>query len=101
MTLHPLANPAVPVLSTETFTFHREGNQLIAEASTLGDSFRLARLWDDACDQGITLKSHRTGREITYVLTGEERYEGELQGWRMAPADAELAAMPEVLILND
>lgn len=100
---HPLANPTVPVISTEAFTFVKADNVLVAEASTLGDSFRLTRLWDDACDTGITLKSHHTGREIVFVLAEEVRDgEGELQGWRLTPAHATTGMKePEVLILND
>lgn len=69
-----------------TDAFHYDGatNTFTAEASGLP---RMGRVYDDACDVGYTLISERTGREVVFVVTHEERdREGELLWTDLTPA---------------
>lgn len=68
----------------------------------------LARLYDDACDVGISVKSAKTGRVVTYYLSDEERdASGEdIAGWYFKPIAEDVRRCPEcanteVLIIND
>ena len=54
-----------PSISTESFTF--SDRRFVAEASDLGPDFRLGRVFDDACDEGFTLVSHRTGKDVVFA----------------------------------
>lgn len=55
-------------ISTSAFTYV-EG-KFVAEASSLPP---FGRVWDDACDTGLTLISARTGREVVCAVEREER----------------------------
>lgn len=61
---------------------------LVAEMSDLGPGFRFGRVWDDACDEGLTVVSVRTGRQVVFAVEHEERdREGELLFIDLLPAD--------------
>jgi hypothetical protein len=65
-------------ISTERFTYSADSKVFVAEASDLGD-FRLGRVYDDACDVGMTLVSKRSGARLVFALSREVRNsEGEL-----------------------
>lgn len=91
-------------LPLETFTFikkghntsasHRymlgrsaSGNMLVAEASDFGPAFRIERLYNDACDVGIAIRSNRTDVVKTFALIETERRDGELVAWHFADTD--------------
>lgn len=40
------------------------------------------RVYDDACDFGFIMVSHRTGRRVLMLLSGQDERDGEVQGWR-------------------
>lgn len=80
MTLNPSPVPS------SRFGFDPTSNRLTAEASDLGDL--LGRVWDDACDVGLTVVSDRTGARVTFVLGAETRDgEGELLYTDFEPAN--------------
>lgn len=90
-----------PTHSTDSFTYHADGNLLVTEASTLGPNYG-ARLYSDACDFGFGVRSARTGRKVIFVLAHQERdSEGELQYEDYKPADTTLWAAGTVRIFND
>jgi hypothetical protein len=67
-------------------TFSAEASDLAPISSHNGSLF--GRVYDDACDEGLTLVSARTGREIVFVVEHVERdREGELLFWELLPAD--------------
>lgn len=85
-------------ISTATITLY-EG-MMVGEASTL--QFRPERVWDDACDVGVTLVSHRTGREVVYVVEDMARDgEGDLLWWDLLPADLSMRFLPPLRVFND
>lgn len=87
---------------------HEDGTKvLVAEASTLG-YHGPRRIYDDACDVGIAIRSHRTGRLVRFYLDSEDMdHSGEdVAGWRFRPIAEDVRRAPEasrtsVLIIND
>jgi hypothetical protein len=77
-----LLRPA-PV-STARFT-RTDLREYVAEASDLGRN-PFGRVYDDACDIGLTLVHERTGRQLVLYVHDEHRdAEGELQWWELRP----------------
>lgn len=52
--------------------FTRLAGVLVAEASDLGRE-PFGRVYDDACDAGLTIVSERTGREVVFYVEREVR----------------------------
>jgi hypothetical protein len=95
-TLHP-----APV-STIQFTYCPTEKTFTAEASDLGRAFAFGRVWGDSCDEGLTLISHRTSREIVCVVEHVDTdTEGDIRFWRLAPVDAPAGVIFTVTIFND
>ena len=94
-------------ISTDRLTWSKQTRSFVAEISDFnGTNLQLARLYPDACDVGLTLVSHRTGREATYALYQEVRSEGEVQAWEFTPTRETLRAQPQlkgtkVVLFND
>lgn len=83
--------------------FGRQGDTLVAEASTLGNPANLP-LFNDACDVGIAIRSHHTDRVVRYHLAKVDKdREGDIAGWRyeVVQNDAAGVKTPKVLIIND
>jgi len=64
------------------------------------------RLYEDACDQGITLISDKTGQEAVYFVDSVDEEYGEIQGWNLLPTPETVRKLPRlkntrVLIGND
>lgn len=91
-----LLRPA-PV-SMERFTFH--SGILVAEISDLRN-ISFERVWDDACDVGLTIISHHTRREVVYTAQEQRDREGELTHWVCTPARLQDVGLPIVHIYND
>lgn len=67
-------------ISSSSFTF--KGESFSAEASELSRTFRLGRVYDDACDEGFTIISEKTGKGAVFALHEIERdREGDLVSW--------------------
>lgn len=102
-----LLNPCQ--LSTRDFVVSFGKPLMFAEASTLG--FRAGevpggQLYDDACDEGITLISHRSGARSHWYRTAAVIECGEVISWVYKPAPETVRKHPkladwEVQILND
>lgn len=86
-------------LSTRRFTY--DGGKFIAEASDLGRGFNFGRVWDDSADEGLTLVSHTTGREVVCVVDHVEVRDGDILFWRLAPVNAPASARFHVVVFND
>lgn len=71
------------LVGTSMFTFVKEENMLVAEASDLPP---FGRVYDDACDEGYTVVSSDTGREVVYAVSGIHRPD-DLLWWDLTPAD--------------
>lgn len=85
-------------VSTDAFTFIPERNVFVAEASDLPP---FERVFDDACDEGLTLVSAKTGREIVFAVHREvSNGEGELLYWELRAATPNESAVT-VRVFND
>lgn len=92
MILHP--NP----VTADKLLWIPEDRRFVAEMSDIG-GFGL--VYDDACDEGLTLVSRRPGyREIVFAVEHEERREGDTLYWDLKPADGKTCGFT-VRIFND
>ena len=94
---------------SERFSYSPNEKQFLAESSDFcrANKGLFHRLYQDACDEGITLISSRTGAEVDfYVDEYHKNNEGELISWLLRPTPESLRKVPfakgtSVLILND
>ena len=60
----------------------------IADASDFRGTKLLGRVYQDACDAGFIVRSHRTGREKAFVEARVERWrDGEVKYWEFEAVD--------------
>jgi hypothetical protein len=86
-------------VDTDRFSWLPGERLFVAEASDLP---ALTRVWDDACDEGLTLVSHRTGQNVPVVIASEERdREGDVRYWDLVPIDPNKRDLFKVRIFND
>lgn len=84
-------------VSTNRFSYWH--GMFVAEASDLP---AFSRVWDDACDVGLTLVSARTGREIVCAVDHIERdLEGETRWWDLKPINYNERNLFNVRVYND
>lgn len=86
---------------TSSFHFDRQSRLFTAEISDLravrsGAIFE--RVWNDSADEGLTLVSTRTGREVVYVVTDVVSREGDLLYWDLVSVND---SQPAIRIFND
>lgn len=82
--------------------FFWHGNEGSQEISTLGRDFRFERVYDDACDVGLTIVDEREA--ITFVVVSEDRRDGEIMGWHLESINRKTGRQDgrfKVLIIND
>lgn len=78
MLLHPNPVPATQ------FTWVPAERLFVAEASEVGG---FGRVWDDACDEGLTLISRHDASEVVFAIHHEQRDgEGDILYWDLRPA---------------
>lgn len=75
--------------STRTFT------------GEISSTHGFGRVYDDACDEGLTLVSAKTGREVVFVVERTEYRDGEIVSWTLKPADSAVWAAGSILLFND
>jgi hypothetical protein len=74
-------------VSTNSFQWDADRRMFSTEISDLGREFNFGQVYDDACDEGLTLIGARTGEAVTCTVTHVERdREGDLLYWGSAPA---------------
>jgi len=75
-------------INTCQFSYNPQTRQFTTEISDLGPRFVFKSVYKDAADEGLTLVSKRTGREVTYVVNHTEfDAEGDLKWWDLIPAN--------------
>jgi hypothetical protein len=79
--LPPHILPSVPThYATDAIGWTRRDGSV--EASTLSRGGTLmSRVWNDACDLGFILVSHRTLRAVLFILDKKMEKDGEVVGW--------------------
>jgi hypothetical protein len=72
-------------ISSTYFTYAPETKTFATEASDLPRGFDINRVYDDAIDEGFTIVSKRTGKEVVFR---KERLvkdtEGDIQAWEFS-----------------
>jgi hypothetical protein len=87
---------STPRISTKNLTLAR--GIFVGELSEV----KLSRIWDDACDEGLTLVSHKTNREVVYGYHREQRdAEGELLYIVLTPVAMGDYGLPPIQLFND
>lgn len=97
-----------PELTLERFHYDPKTGVLSAEDSQLrNQSFDghyrwLGRLYDDACDEGIAIRSTKTGKVVRFYLHSTERNrDNDITCWNFFPEDATKTGIRSVVIFND
>lgn len=94
----------IPPLPLERF--HFENGVLSAFESDLRDHpFDgtypwLGQMYNDACDEGIVIRSHHTAKEERFYLERTETREGDLLAWYFKPENPS-CRVQSVVIFND
>jgi hypothetical protein len=80
--------------------WHPQTRTFCAEMSDLPG---FGRVWDDACDEGLTLISSRDNSQVVvFAVDHEERdADGDLLWWDLRPADPRQAVSFTVRVWND
>jgi hypothetical protein len=92
MQLHPKP------LNCNGMTCH--GNDLLVEASTVGFE-RFERLYDDACDEGVVMRSPRTGNDTRWYHTDTVRdADQDVVEWVFKPCSESVAKIPSIAFLT-
>ena len=88
---------AAPV-STKQLNYDKETKTFSADMSQL-DQGRRVNVWrqaySDACDEGIMVISHTTGKEVMYVVERTDENDGDIRGWHLVPTKDSIRAVPE------
>jgi len=58
--------------------FMWKGNCGACDASDIMGVVLHQRIWDDSCDVGFFVKSHKTGRKVLFTHTKDVHFKGEL-----------------------
>lgn len=97
---------------SDRFSYNPVTGTLVAEDSTLRGPLnsRLGLslchpIYDDACDEGIAIRSVKTGRVVRFYLSHIDKdREGDTAGWNFKPISEDARWVPvdlSVLIIND
>lgn len=84
-------------VSTRQLHYDPAKRQYVGEISSTNG---LGRVYDDACDEGLTLVSATTGREVVFVVDRTVRDDdGDVMFWELVPASDSVRV--SVLLFND
>lgn len=88
------------VVNSSSFMWHPGDKTFTSEYSML-PYFNIRRVWDDACDVGFIMQSHRTGYKKVFVLSEvKTSQDGELLWHEFVCADHKHGNI-KVKIFND
>jgi hypothetical protein len=86
------------------FTWTKKDGSLVAEASDFGPlrdgRWWLQRIYNDACDIGIAIRSHVTETVEKFYLQTEHERDGDLTHWTFLPLNPN-CKVKHVTIFND
>lgn len=68
--------------SSRQFNWNGETDTYSAEMSELGG---FGRVYEDACDEGLTIVSALTGTEVVFAVDHTETRDGEVVAWHLVP----------------
>lgn len=81
----PFATILTPApVSTKQFHYDSAAREYVGEISSTNG---FGRVYADACDEGLTLVSAKTGEQLTFVVDATIRdAEGDIEYWMLVPA---------------
>jgi len=96
-------------VSTKELNYDKATRTFSAEISMLDQGGRInvwQQAYQDACDEGIKVVSHNTGKEVMYVVNRKDESDGEIHGWHLIPTADSIRRVPEckgtkLFIMND
>lgn len=68
--------------STRKFSYHKDTNTFVAEASDLGPFCYYGYVYNDAADEGFVLVSHKTGDSVVVALDSVDMNGDDVAGYR-------------------
>lgn len=86
------------VLNSAMFSYNAADKTLVSEASDCR-FMRCQRIYDDAADVGIYIRSAKTGKAEAFVLAETVEREGDVLEWKFESIDPKLGV--SVRIFND
>jgi hypothetical protein len=97
------------MINTDRFLYSKETKTFCTDISNLGTTYVFDRLYSDACDEGLTLVSEKSGFEATYYLdhvNHSNDTDHEIVSWELKPTVETVRKHPQlrdttVLIFND
>ena len=99
-----MAAIAMATMDLARFTYDRDRQSLVAIASDFGPLrdglWWLNRMYDDAADAGIAIRSHKTGKVERFYLERTEERDGDLMAWHFRP-ESPGCIVKSVTIFND
>ena len=90
----------VNAISSEYFTWNWGERALVTEASCLGNYDGFQRLFDDAADVGLAVKSSRTGKVERFYFNKRNELDGEITDWEYLPENPD-CGVKKLVIFND
>lgn len=76
--------------SSNKFDYNKASRSFTTEVSMLGSN-PFGRVYEDSCDEGLTILSYKTGLEASFVVEDTKRdREGDVTCWIMKPTAATL-----------
>lgn len=88
-------------VSSKSFSYTLYDRTFTAFASDLGPGFRFGRVYDDACDEGLTLVSHTTGIEVVFRIENVHTEEGDILSWELVSVTPTYKGRYSMIIFND
>lgn len=76
---------AMNEISSKHFSYHAKTREMTTFASDLPNRGRFERIYPDACDVGLRIRSEKTGRSVTFAVYRQEIRDGDLCYWELRP----------------
>jgi hypothetical protein len=91
---------SLPQIPMSKFHWDAESRVLSAEISDLNNP-RFQRIYDDACDVGLAVRSDRTGETVSFYVAQEHKdREGDVQSWVLEPIPEHIRKNPCLMPLR-
>lgn len=90
------------IIPLSRFHYNQADLELVADISDLGPN-AFHQVYPDAIDLGVTIHSHHTGTQATFVVYHVEVREGDVLYWDLKPTGSARLINPElrIRIYND
>jgi hypothetical protein len=84
-------------ISATRFVWFADAREYCIDMSQLGG---FGQVYDDACDEGLTLIERHGLREVVCVVEETDVHDGEVKGWRLKPVRGYKGPPFTILVIN-